>query len=722
MPNPKRQFTVPRTVALCYIRQSYTRDESDMNSPERQRANIQTVCDRNAWIPEWYEDAEGHKSGREVKNRPGWLALKTRLGDPDVVALVANDLARLHRKTWRVGHLLDLLDEHGVHLVLAAPGREIDTSTPMGRMMVNFMAMQDEAYAADIAQRAKDSIVYRKGQGKTVGMPPFGTIRNERGYLEPSPYGAWLLPDGQYVPGDVEQDPPEPGALWRGYYDCARRILELYAGNNQGIERIAYQITDEGWVFRDRKHRPRTVNRDDIRRVVSNWRQYAGLSPEGRAKDMNASMLDNPTGILYDTGRCVFPFELIERVATIQESRSVTTRPFGSVKQAHPYPLTRLLWCAQCERNAREHDNPKLRSRLSGVDQYGKLRYRHAEGVKCGCGTRSVSTHVIEDDFKKLISVLNIREDKLPLLVEMAIQVDQGGPSPVEDDIERQKQAAIAKLRRKIEAARYLFEDGDLSREEYVKRKTDCEREIAHWESRTTDVRKAAIELRMCMEVLNMISSLWDESSDEDRQQLARMMFEEIIYDLDEQRIVHFTLKPWAERFLDLRMALHFTEGGNPDGDDGGSGGTPGSDGGGDGGSSGGGGGEVSGDSGDQKHNRPGLKTTSDLCPIGAYASGDSNILWTRSITVCYSCTSGRKPRIFPSQIIHPANMNAIAGYVLVISRVRRWCHLPKLLASRSSAFLRYCAASASDGGHGDDREPATSYTRTTTGCAQKCA
>lgn len=180
MPSKKRQMSVPRVIALCYVRQSYTRDASDMNSPERQRANIQAACDRNGWIPEWYEDAEGHKSGRTVKNRPGWLALKKRLGDPDVVAVVANDLARLHRKTWRVGHLLDLLDEHGVHLVLAAPGREIDTSTPMGRMMVNFMAMQDEAYAADIAQRAKDSIAYRKGLGKTVGSRPSARCATRR--------------------------------------------------------------------------------------------------------------------------------------------------------------------------------------------------------------------------------------------------------------------------------------------------------------------------------------------------------------------------------------------------------------------------------------------------------------------------------------------------------------------------------------------------------------
>src|SRR5690606_8417986 len=99
----------------------------------------------------------------------------------------------------------------------------------------------------------------------------------------------------------------------------------------------------------------------------------------------------------------------------------------------------------------------------------------------------------------------------------------------------------------------------------------DWSSDVCSSDLRTTDTQKAAIELQMCMEVLNMIESLWDESSDEDRQQLARMIFEEIIYDLDQQRIVHFTLKPWAERFLDLRMALRLMEDGDgnvPDGDD----------------------------------------------------------------------------------------------------------------------------------------------------------
>jgi len=110
-----------RNVALCYIRQSFTRDSNDLASPDRQRANIQAECERQGWIPEWYEDADGHKSGTKEANRPGWLALKKRLGDADVIALVANDFARLHRKGWRIGDLIDFCTERDIHLVLTAP-------------------------------------------------------------------------------------------------------------------------------------------------------------------------------------------------------------------------------------------------------------------------------------------------------------------------------------------------------------------------------------------------------------------------------------------------------------------------------------------------------------------------------------------------------------------------------------------------------------------------
>ncbi len=545
-------------IALCYIRQSFTRDPNDMNSPERQRANIQAFCDHEQWTPVWFVDAEGHKSGRFEKNRPEWLRLKTHITDPGIVAVVANDLARLHRKAWRVGRLVDdELEPNGVRLILAAPGRQLDTSTPMGRMLLMMLAMQDEAYATDISARTKDNIVYRKSQGKSIGMPPFGTVRGEDGYLKPSIRGAWLLPDGRFSRGKSETEPPPvPGAVWRGYFACAKRILELYALDRMGRERIAYQMNDEGWAFRDRKNHPRRLTKDDIRRVTSGWREYAGLKTNGRAIDQNASIIENPTAIFYDTGRAVFDVELLRHVANVQERRSETTRPRGSVKAAYPFTLARLMYCAHCERAAEHQNNPNIRTRLSGHNERGQLRYRHAEGVNCGSKTRSLPIEIIEREFRLLIEQLTLKEEAFNMLVELAIQSEHGSPES-NANLEQEKEAAIAKCRRRIEAAKTVFLDGDMSRDEYARVKEDNERQIAHWQARTTETEKAAIELKMCMNVVNQMLELWDASTDEDRQQMAHMLFEYLVYDLDAQQIVDFRLKAWADRYLVLRTDLY---------------------------------------------------------------------------------------------------------------------------------------------------------------------
>ena len=118
MPRKSYSLAIERTIALCYIRKSWTRDEKDAISPERQRKNIQVVCDANQWIPEWYQDTDGHRSGMHEVNRPEWMRLKARLNDSDVVALAAIDLSRLHRKGWRFGDLLDFVNRHGIKLVM----------------------------------------------------------------------------------------------------------------------------------------------------------------------------------------------------------------------------------------------------------------------------------------------------------------------------------------------------------------------------------------------------------------------------------------------------------------------------------------------------------------------------------------------------------------------------------------------------------------------------
>lgn len=548
-------------VALCYVRQSYTRDGDDTNSPDRQKANIQLVVEHNGWVAEWYEDVGGHRSGRSEKNRPAWLALKARLGDPDVVAIVANDLSRLHRKGWRVGDLLEFLDENDIALVLAAPGREVDTSSMKGRMFIQFGAIVDEYYAEDISQRAKDSILYRKRQGKVVGIPPFGTTRNDDGYLVPTPEGAWYLLDGRFVKGQSDKS-PEDGAIWRNYHECAFQILSLYASGLHGLENISYQMNLEGWPFRDRNGIARPINREDVRRVVANWPEYGGIVSSVRGKDRPAYEDYNVEEIPFREDRAVFPIDLLRTVARVRKERTRRPLDHSTKHDSHYYVLSNLTYCAHCEQLAAHHDNPKLRSSLSGTNMNSTRRYRHTPGVKCGCRNRSVPCEVYEADFDRLIKLLTISPEAIELMTELAIQADQSGSIYNDDtDPEREKQEAIALCQRRIDAAVNLYSEGRIEYNEYRRRIEQNEREMAHWQSRTSDTEKAAYELGLCMQSINQISRDWEEADNESKQEMVRSLFSEIVYDLDTQQIVDFRLKGWADRFLTIRAALYEIDG-----------------------------------------------------------------------------------------------------------------------------------------------------------------
>lgn len=556
----KKTTSDAEKVALCYIRQSYTRDGDDQNSPERQRSNIERICQENGWKPEWYVDADGHKSGRKVQNRPGWLALEKRLGDDDVVALVANDLARVHRKGWRVGDLIEKMERYQIALVLAAPNREVDTSTPMGRIFIQFAAIFDEYYAEDISQRAKDSIQYRKAKGIGVGKPPFGTIRGEDRYLKPTPDGAWLLSNGKFVAGSLDER-PEEGAVWRGYYECAHLILSLYAENRMGLENIAYTMNEEGWPFCDRHGNPRAMTRDDIRRVVSNWPEYGGLVFDRKAKDRPAYEDINLDEVPFREDRAVFPLELVRSVAMVRQGRTLRPADKGVKRDAQAYALSAIAYCAHCDRLAEEDHNLGLRTRLTGrTDANGIRRYKHKTGVLCGCENRSIPCDVLEEEFGRLLKLLTVNQEAIDLMAELAIQTESGRITDDEEEFERQREEAIAKANRRIDAARNLYADGDLSREEYLARKAQNEREIAHWQTRTTEIQQIALELGMCLDAVDKIARLWDGADAEDRRGMAQNLFEEVIVNIDTRRIESFKLKPWADRFLVLRMELYRDE------------------------------------------------------------------------------------------------------------------------------------------------------------------
>jgi hypothetical protein len=296
-----------------------------------------------------------------------------------------------------------------------------------------------------------------------------------------------------------------------------------------------------------------------VRRVTSAWREYAGLVLKGRARDRIAAKLDNPTSVLSDTGRAVFDLDLLQAVAETQESRSVLHRPEGMVYIAHIFPLSDMLYCAHCEAEANQENNPRLRSRIIGHQKQNQsLRYRHSERRRCGTHNRSVLAEDIEGDFSRLIDVLQVSPRAVELMTELAIQSRFGGlGNQNENELEEQKKVAIAKHHRALKNNLILFQNGEIEVEEYYRNKDHHERQIAHWEARTTDRQKIVFELTTAIEMVKRLQQFWEISEGEDRKLLAHSLFDEIVYDMDRRRIIDFKVKQWAEPFLILRAALY---------------------------------------------------------------------------------------------------------------------------------------------------------------------
>jgi hypothetical protein len=248
--------------------------------------------------------------------------------------------------------------------------------------------------------------------------------------------------------------------------------------------------------------------------------------------------------------------DLLARVARTRKKRALRKHPTDSInKKARAYPLSGLTYCAHCERMAQERNKPQLRSLLSG--RLGTY-YRHKPGGVCGCDRQSVRRDVYEADFLRLIKLLEVKPEAVDRMLLLA---NQFNPTLAEEkDLETQKSEAIAICNRRIQAAVDLYSEGRIGKKEYRRRIDQNEREIASWQARTNEHDKLGVELTMCLHAIETITRLWEVSTDEDKQEMARHLFEAVVYELDTQQIVDFRLKPWADQFLMLRAALYAEE------------------------------------------------------------------------------------------------------------------------------------------------------------------
>lgn len=151
--------------------------------PENQLLQLREHCQRMGWtVVREYVDLA---SATDLRGRAQWRELlgKVRRGGIDVVVVLRLD--RAFRSSKDTHDTLALLESYKVKFVAVAQP-ELDTTTPMGKMVLAIAAAFAEFEKDIIRQRTLDGLARARSQGKRLGRPLGAKDKRQRkktGYL-----------------------------------------------------------------------------------------------------------------------------------------------------------------------------------------------------------------------------------------------------------------------------------------------------------------------------------------------------------------------------------------------------------------------------------------------------------------------------------------------------------------------------------------------------------
>ncbi len=136
---------------------------------DAQRAAVEAACAAKGWtVTDWAVD-EGVSGSVAPADRPAMARALRLLDSRDAGALVAAKVDRIARDLHDLTGLLRRADEDGWALVALDLG--VDTTTPVGRMLVGILGSVAEWERSVIRQRTRDALAAKKAAGARLGHP-----------------------------------------------------------------------------------------------------------------------------------------------------------------------------------------------------------------------------------------------------------------------------------------------------------------------------------------------------------------------------------------------------------------------------------------------------------------------------------------------------------------------------------------------------------------------
>ncbi|MHA6803587.1 recombinase family protein [Salinifilum ghardaiensis] len=282
-----------------YVRRS-TDDERQPYSTEAQEERLRAYVDSQ---PGWQlthrfsDDASGASA-----NRPGLNEARHAAHNGTIDVLLVYRVDRFSRNLGDIVTLLEELEETGV--VFRSATEPFDTSTPMGRMLVQMLGM--------FAQFERDTIVDRTTNGLERKVAN-GQWKGGR-----RPYGYTVDPDTHHLV-------PEPHEA-----AVVRLIFRLYTDQHLGSTAIAATLNERG-------HRTTNTRRWSGRSVLAVLTNHLYLG-ELTFRDTHAPQAHTP----------LITRELFDRAHQLRTHRRDHRTPTTCTPSTSDFLLSGLLHCPHC--------------------------------------------------------------------------------------------------------------------------------------------------------------------------------------------------------------------------------------------------------------------------------------------------------------------------------------------------------------------------------------
>jgi site-specific DNA recombinase len=296
------------------------------------------------------------------------------------------------------------------------------------------------------------------------------------------------------------------------------------AAKGRSDREVALSLNEAG--YRTTGNRGRNpFTKDTVRAMLQN-RFYLGELPDGTGEWMEGAhdpMLDD---------------SLFEAAQAARERRSSVPMPVR--RQASVYSLSGLLHCHYCGGKLHLHRD-KGRARA--------YCYQGRQGAKCP--QRSTFLDVYEDQVVEHLETFTIPPDYRTSLVAAQAEAHRA----VDDGAAQRR-----RLERQLGNLKTLFSLGDVTREEFLERRAHLLRELSGL--RVGNELDAALEQAAAF--LSDIPAAWRAASNQQRNALARLLFEQIR--IKDNWVVAVQPQPEFTPFFDLDCQIRRLSGGSDGG------------------------------------------------------------------------------------------------------------------------------------------------------------